>query len=87
MVFGRLNLVENRFVGMKSRGIYETLGRTVLLIVHRAIESLILDRGATHLKDELIPRYAKLIYYVFFHLSVKCYKQLLIYLKKMLKEK
>ena len=59
---GRLDLVENRFVGMKSRGIYETPGGTVLLAAHRGIESLTLDRGAGHLKDELMPRYAELIY-------------------------
>ncbi|MET3589040.1 argininosuccinate synthase [Bartonella silvatica] len=59
---GRLDLVENRFVGMKSRGIYETPGGTILLIAHRAMESLTLDRGAAHLKDELMPRYAELIY-------------------------
>ncbi len=59
---GRLDLVENRFVGMKSRGIYETPGGTILLAAHRAIESLTLDRGAAHLKDELMPRYAELIY-------------------------
>ena len=59
---GRLDLVENRFVGMKSRGVYETPGGTVLLAAHRGIESLTLDRGAAHLKDELMPRYAELIY-------------------------
>jgi argininosuccinate synthase len=59
---GRLDLVENRFVGMKSRGMYETPGGTILLAAHRAIESLTLDRGAAHLKDELMPRYAELIY-------------------------
>lgn len=59
---GRLDLVENRFVGMKSRGIYETPGGTILLAAHRAVESLTLDRGAMHLKDELMPRYAELIY-------------------------
>jgi len=59
---GRLDLVENRFVGMKSRGVYETPGGTVLLAAHRAIESITLDRGAAHLKDELMPRYAELIY-------------------------
>jgi argininosuccinate synthase len=59
---GRIDLVENRFVGMKSRGVYETPGGTVLLAAHRAIESLTLDRGAAHLKDELMPRYAELIY-------------------------
>src|SRR5690606_9489847 len=59
---GRLDLVENRFVGMKSRGVYETPGGTVLLAAHRAMESITLDRGAGHLKDELMPRYAELIY-------------------------
>jgi len=59
---GRLDLVENRFVGMKSRGCYETPGGTILLKAHRAIESLTLDRGAAHLKDEIMPRYAELIY-------------------------
>jgi argininosuccinate synthase len=59
---GRLDLVENRFVGMKSRGVYETPGGTILLAAHRAIESVSLDRGAAHLKDELMPRYAELIY-------------------------
>jgi len=59
---GRVDLVENRFVGMKSRGIYETPGGTVLAVAHRAIESLALDREAGHLKDELMPRYASLIY-------------------------
>ena len=59
---GRLDLVENRFVGMKSRGLYETPGGTILLQAHRSIESITLDRGAAHLKDELMPRYAELIY-------------------------
>ena len=59
---GRLDLVENRYVGMKSRGCYETPGGTVLLRAHRAIESITLDREVAHLKDELMPRYAKLIY-------------------------
>ncbi len=59
---GRLDLVENRFVGMKSRGVYETPGGTVLHTAHRAMESLTLDREAMHLKDELMPRYAKLVY-------------------------
>src|SRR5215475_14480617 len=62
---GRLDLVENRFVGMKSRGIYETPGGTILHAAHRGIESITLDRGAAHLKDELMPRYAELIYYGF----------------------
>lgn len=62
---GRIDLVENRFVGMKSRGVYETPGGTILLAAHRAIESITLDRGAAHLKDELMPRYAELIYYGF----------------------
>jgi argininosuccinate synthase len=59
---GRLDLVENRFVGMKSRGVYETPGGTILLAAHRGIESITLDGGAMHLKDCLMPRYAKLIY-------------------------
>jgi argininosuccinate synthase len=59
---GRLDLVENRFVGMKSRGVYETPGGSILLVAHRGIESITLDRGAAHLKDDLMPRYAALIY-------------------------
>jgi argininosuccinate synthase len=59
---GRLDLVENRFVGMKSRGMYETPGGTILLTAHRGIEQITLDRGAAHLKDELMPKYAELIY-------------------------
>ena len=59
---GRLDLVENRFVGMKSRGMYETPGGTILAVAHRGIEQITLDRGAAHLKDELMPRYAELIY-------------------------
>tara|TARA_R110000803_G_scaffold111294_4_gene179728 strand:+ start:376 stop:1614 length:1239 start_codon:yes stop_codon:yes gene_type:complete len=59
---GRLDLLENRFVGMKSRGIYETPGGTILLVAHRGIEQATLDRGASHLKDELMPKYAELIY-------------------------
>ena len=59
---GRLDLVENRFVGMKSRGVYETPGGTILLAAHRGIESITLDRGAMHLKDELMPKYASIIY-------------------------
>jgi argininosuccinate synthase len=62
---GRLDLVENRFVGMKSRGMYETPGGTILLAAHRGIESITLDRGAAHLKDELMPKYAELVYYGF----------------------
>jgi argininosuccinate synthase len=59
---GRLDLVENRYVGMKSRGVYETPGGTILLAAHRGVESITLDRGSAHLKDELMPRYAELIY-------------------------
>ncbi|GBF26938.1 argininosuccinate synthase [bacterium MnTg02] len=59
---GRVDMVENRFIGMKSRGVYETPGGTILLAAHRAIESITLDRGAAHLKDDLMPRYAELIY-------------------------
>jgi argininosuccinate synthase len=64
---GRLDLVENRFVGMKSRGIYETPGGTILHAAHRGIESITLDRGAAHLKDELMPKYAELVYYGFWY--------------------
>ena len=59
---GRVDIVENRFVGMKSRGVYETPGGTILLAAHRAIESLTLDRGEAHLKDEIMPKYAEIIY-------------------------
>jgi argininosuccinate synthase len=59
---GRADIVENRYVGMKSRGCYETPGGTILLKAHRAMESLTLDREAAHMKDELMPRYAKLVY-------------------------
>ncbi|MBK8456244.1 MAG: argininosuccinate synthase [Phyllobacteriaceae bacterium] len=64
---GRIDLVENRFVGMKSRGVYETPGGAILLVAHRAIESLTLDRGAAHLKDDIMPRYAELIYNGFWY--------------------
>ncbi|MCF1505351.1 argininosuccinate synthase [Afifella sp. H1R] len=64
---GRVDLVENRFVGMKSRGIYETPGGTILLQAHRAMESITLDRGAAHLKDELMPKYAELVYNGFWY--------------------
>jgi argininosuccinate synthase len=59
---GRLDLVENRFVGMKSRGVYETPGGSILIVAHRAMESVTLDRGESHLKDDIMPRYAELIY-------------------------
>jgi len=59
---GRIDIVENRFVGMKSRGVYETPGGTILFVARRAIESITLDKGALHLKDELMPRYAELLY-------------------------
>ncbi|MGF1625882.1 MAG: argininosuccinate synthase, partial [Alphaproteobacteria bacterium] len=75
---GRLDLVENRFVGMKSRGVYETPGGTVLHVAHRAIESLTLDRGAAHLKDELMPRYAEMIYNGFWFAPERLMLQALI---------
>jgi argininosuccinate synthase len=75
---GRLDLVENRFVGMKSRGVYETPGGTILLAAHRGIESLCLDRGAAHLKDELMPRYAELIYNGFWFSPERAMLQALI---------
>ncbi|HEY7083869.1 MAG TPA: argininosuccinate synthase [Hyphomicrobiaceae bacterium] len=75
---GRVDLVENRFVGMKSRGIYETPGGTILIAAHRAIESITLDRGAAHLKDELMPRYAELIYNGFWFAPERLMLQALI---------
>jgi argininosuccinate synthase len=62
---GRVDLVENRFVGMKSRGVYETPGGTILHVAHRALESITLDREVLHLRDSLVPRYAEMIYYGF----------------------
>jgi len=75
---GRLDLVENRFVGMKSRGVYETPGGTILHAAHRGIESITLDRGAAHLKDELMPRYAELIYNGFWFAPERLMLQALI---------
>ena len=75
---GRADLVENRFVGMKSRGCYETPGGTIMLKAHRAIESITLDREAAHLKDELMPRYAKLIYNGFWFAPERLMLQALI---------
>ncbi|MGE4221260.1 MAG: argininosuccinate synthase [Alphaproteobacteria bacterium] len=75
---GRLDLVENRYVGMKSRGVYETPGGTILHAAHRAIESITLDRGAMHLKDEMMPRYAELIYNGFWFAPERLMLQALI---------
>ncbi|SNB70187.1 argininosuccinate synthase [Arboricoccus pini] len=75
---GRLDLVENRYVGMKSRGVYETPGGTVLLAAHRGIESITLDRGAAHLKDEIMPRYAELIYNGYWYAPERLMLQALI---------
>ena len=75
---GRLDLVENRFVGMKSRGVYETPGGTILLAAHRGVESITLDRGAAHLKDEIMPRYAELIYNGFWYAPERDMLQALI---------
>jgi argininosuccinate synthase len=75
---GRLDLVENRFVGMKSRGMYETPGGTILYFAHRGIESITLDRGAAHLKDELMPKYAELIYNGFWFAPERELLQILI---------
>ncbi len=75
---GRLDLVENRFVGMKSRGAYETPGGTLLHMAHRGVESLTLDRGAAHLKDEVMPRYAELIYFGFWFAPERLALQALI---------
>ena len=60
---GRVDIVENRYVGMKSRGVYETPGGTILQAAHRAVESITLDREVMHLRDSLIPRYAEMVYY------------------------
>ena len=62
---GRIDLVENRYVGMKSRGIYETPGGTILQVAHRALESITMDREVMHLRDSLVPKYSELIYYGF----------------------
>ena len=75
---GRLDLVENRFVGMKSRGLYETPGGTILIAAHRGIESITLDRGEAHLKDELMPKYAELIYNGFWYAPERVMLQALI---------
>jgi argininosuccinate synthase len=75
---GRLDLVENRFVGMKSRGVYETPGGTILHAAHRGIESITLDRGAAHLKDEIMPRYAEMIYNGFWFAPERLMLQALI---------
>lgn len=75
---GRLDIVENRYVGMKSRGCYETPGGTVMLRAHRALESICLDRELTHLKDELMPRYAKLVYNGYWWSPERLAMQLLI---------
>jgi argininosuccinate synthase len=75
---GRIDLVENRFVGMKSRGIYETPGGTILLHAHRAIESITLDKGEAHLKDEMMPKYAETIYNGFWFSSERIAMQKLI---------
>jgi len=75
---GRIDIVENRFVGMKSRGCYETPGGTIMLKAHRAIESITLDREVAHLKDELMPRYAKLIYNGFWFAPERTAMQTLI---------
>src|SRR2546425_8155086 len=64
---GRVDLVENRYVGMKSRGVYETPGGTILHVAHRGLESLTMDREVLHLRDSLIPRYAELIYYGYWY--------------------
>ncbi len=75
---GRLDLLENRFVGMKSRGVYETPGGTILAVAHRGMESITLERGAMHLKDELMPRYAEMIYNGFWFSPERAMLQALI---------
>ena len=85
---GRIDLVENRFVGMKSRGIYETPGGTILIHAHRAIESITLDKGEAHLKDELMPKYAETIYNGLWFSSERIAMQkIMMQLKKMFLEK
>ena len=64
---GRIDLVENRFVGMKSRGVYETPGGTILHVAHRALESITMDRELLHLRDSLVPRYAEMVYYGYWY--------------------
>ena len=79
---GRTDIVENRYVGMKSRGAYETPGGTILLKAHRAIESITLDRGVAHLKDELMPKYAELIYNGYWFSKERFKLQKIVDLKK-----
>jgi argininosuccinate synthase len=79
---GRVDLVENRFIGIKSRGIYETPGGTLLMIAHRAIESITLDKHTMHKKDEIMPKYAELIYNGFWYSKARYKLQKIVDLKK-----
>ena len=79
---GRVDLVENRFIGIKSRGIYETPGGTLLMIAHRAIESVTLDKETMHKKDEVMPKYAELIYNGFWYSKARFKLQKIVDLKK-----
>ena len=79
---GRVDLVENRFIGIKSRGVYETPGGTLLMIAHRAIESITLDKKTMHKKDEIMPKYAELIYNGFWFSKSRFKLQKIVDLKK-----
>ena len=79
---GRVDLVENRFIGIKSRGIYETPGGTILMFAHRAIESIILDKKTMHAKDKIMPRYAELVYNGFWFSKERLFLQKIIDQKK-----
>ena len=79
---GRVDLVENRFIGIKSRGVYETPGGTLLMIAHRAIESVTLDKQTMHKKDEIMPKYAELIYNGFWYSKARFKLQKIVDLKK-----
>ena len=79
---GRVDLVENRFIGIKSRGIYETPGGTLLMVAHRAIESVTLDKKTMHKKDEIMPKYAELIYNGFWYSKAKFKLQKIVDLKR-----
>ena len=79
---GRVDLVENRFIGIKSRGVYETPGGTLLLVAHRAIESVTLDKDTMHKKDEVMPRYAELVYNGYWYSKERFKLQKIVDLKK-----
>ena len=82
MAIGRVDLVENRFIGIKSRGVYETPGGTLLMTAHRAIESVTLDKTTMHKKDEIMPKYAELIYNGYWYSKARFKLQKIVDLKK-----